>query len=134
MENLSRENTWEKFEEMYPRAMKNFHEWIDAYKIEVGWTHLFNPKYISVHISGHAETKLTKDAHPKFHDLPIEMQVGILAKWLEDFNLSGYDKVQSQWLLNHGVSLKGIEYPLEHCFQKLEYILRKGPIYITPKN
>lgn len=60
-ETLTKENFWDRMMELYPNATKKFCQWIDEYKIAVGWNALFGENV-------------------KFHDLPGAMQVGI---WLE---------------------------------------------------
>lgn len=71
MQNLSKENFWNSLNEKYPLAVKYFCDWIDRYKVEVGWQKLF--------VDG-----------IKFHDIPFEMQNGILARFdLEMFNNIG---------------------------------------------
>jgi hypothetical protein len=62
MENLSKENFWNELSEKYPQAVELFNNWIDKYQKEVGWGDLF-PNGV------------------KFHDLPFEMQNGILARF-----------------------------------------------------
>jgi hypothetical protein len=66
--NLNKENFWNPLKEKYPEAVEHFCNWIDEYKKEVGWEKIFG-------------------AHVKFHDLPYDMQNGILARFdLEKFN------------------------------------------------
>jgi hypothetical protein len=66
--NLDKENFWNPLKEKYPEAIEHFCNWIDEYKKEVGWNQLFGE-------------------HIKFHDLPYDMQNGILARFdLEKFN------------------------------------------------
>lgn len=81
MENLNKENFWNKLRERFPDAVDFFCKWIDDYKKEVGWNDLFNSNSDYQNADG-------KNAQaPKFHDLPFEMQNGILARFeLELFN------------------------------------------------
>lgn len=68
IQNLSKENFWNALMEKYPGAVDHFCKWIDDYKKEVGWNVLFGEAV-------------------KFHDLPFEMQNGILARYeMELFN------------------------------------------------
>lgn len=62
MDNLNKYNYWNDIQSRFPDAMKVFSKWIDEYKAKVGWTDLF-PNGV------------------KFHDLPFEMQNGILARF-----------------------------------------------------
>jgi hypothetical protein len=61
MENMSKE-FWEQMDREHPKAMVVFREWIDGYKVRVGWDKLLGKKV-------------------KFHDLPFEMQNGVIAKF-----------------------------------------------------
>jgi len=62
MNNLSNDNFWVMMQNHFPDAMNVFRKWIDEYKAKVGWDDLF-PNGV------------------KFHDLPFEMQNGILARF-----------------------------------------------------
>jgi hypothetical protein len=65
MKSLTKENFWNELAEYHPSAMDAFCKWIDEYKKRVDWSHLFYTPH----------TPQNRDI--KFHDLPIEMQVGI---------------------------------------------------------
>lgn len=65
---LTKENFWNEIMKKFPKATKVFCEWIDEYKKEVNWVHLFNQ-----------EQFLVPD-QVKFHDIPHAMQEGI---WIE---------------------------------------------------
>jgi hypothetical protein len=68
MENLNKENFWNELRELYPEAVDHFCKWIDEYKKEVKWLDLFADGI-------------------KFHDIPFDMQNGIIARFeLELFN------------------------------------------------
>lgn len=68
MNNLTKENFFNDLRKQYPAAVDYFSQWIDKYKQEVNWNELFGEKV-------------------KFHDIPFEMQNGILARFeLELFN------------------------------------------------
>jgi hypothetical protein len=70
MQNLNKDNFWTMMQNHYPDAMNVFCKWIDQYKIEVGWDELFN------------QAGLTDVDKPiKFHNIPFEMQNGILARF-----------------------------------------------------
>lgn len=62
MENLGKENFWNEMMERCPKAVDVFCKWIDGYKKKVGWTKLFG-------------------ASVKFHDVPYEMQMGIMNRF-----------------------------------------------------
>ena len=73
MNNLSKENYFDAVKEKYPDAFADFSKWIDEYKKLVDWERLFN--YGSPHYA-----KMGWH-NPKFHELPMEMQFGILARY-----------------------------------------------------
>jgi hypothetical protein len=62
MENLGKENFWNPMHEKYPLAVDKFCKWIDEYKKHVNWKELFGEKV-------------------KFHDLPYELQMGIMNRF-----------------------------------------------------
>lgn len=80
IDNLSKDNFWNEVEKKYPVAFKHFSKWIDEYKKETNWEELFGNDHKYNH--GIAGTK--------FHDIPFDMQNGILARYeLELFNNHG---------------------------------------------
>lgn len=62
MNNLGKENFWNKMSENLPAAVDLFCKWIDEYKKEVGWSALFATGV-------------------KFHDIPYELQMGIMNRF-----------------------------------------------------
>lgn len=62
MSNLNKENFWNAMHDECPEAVEKFCVWIDDYKLLVGWRGLFGDKV-------------------KFHDLPYEMQMGIMNRF-----------------------------------------------------
>lgn len=78
--NLNKANTWDAFDMQYPTAMCKFRKFIDIYKAENGWNDLFNS-------NSDYQNRLGKNAvAPKFHDLPFEMQIGIIIAFLRIYN------------------------------------------------
>ncbi len=78
MQNLTKENFFNEMMALCPEAVEYFCRWIDEYKKEVNWDKLFPPPR-DPRIHG-----------VKFHDLPFEMQNGIIARFeLELFNNKG---------------------------------------------
>lgn len=63
MSNLNLENFWNPQKENTPLAVEYFCGWIDGYKKNVGWRLLFRDGI-------------------KFHDIPLELQIGILRKYI----------------------------------------------------
>ncbi len=74
MENLNKENFWNEMQKKYPNAMGEFCNWIDIYKKENNWDSLFNAG-LMVPIRG-------QSVAPKFHDLPLAMQMGIINEFI----------------------------------------------------
>lgn len=78
--NLNKENTFTpEWEQKYPNVSKHFKKWIDEYKKSVRWTDMICDYRNS-----------TKDIYysMKFHDIPIELQYGVICKWLNSFKWS----------------------------------------------
>lgn len=81
IQNLSKENFWDELHAKYPDGVDLFCKWIDEYKKEVNWNLLFNSD------SEYQNTKGKNALAPKFHDLPYEMQIGIIDRFqTEIFN------------------------------------------------
>lgn len=85
MENLNKENFWNRMKEQQPLATKMFCEWIDEYKKIVGWDAMFGNIFPT-------EKKI------KFHDIPYEMQMGIMNRFfIEAFaGKEEYERSQMQ--------------------------------------
>lgn len=80
MQSLTKENFWDELMAQYPTAVGLFCDWIDQYKKEVNWNILFNSN------SDYQDMNGKNAAAPKFHDLPIDMQTGIVQRFfLEHF-------------------------------------------------
>lgn len=78
MESLTKENFFNELTEQYPNAMVQFKDWIDKYKDDHNWDVLFGDWAL-------LNAEMNRDAlcgdiveAPKFHEIPYEMQVGIL--------------------------------------------------------
>lgn len=69
LESLTKENFWNDLFKKYPTATKIFCQWIDKYKESINWVLLFG------------QGERTADMAPKFHQIPIAMQVGILLQF-----------------------------------------------------
>jgi len=75
MESLTKENFWNDMDEKYPEAMKVFKRWLEEYKLNMQWA-------------------ATGDSI-KYHDLPIEMQIGIWLGFAREKELLSYGCLQS---------------------------------------
>lgn len=80
MENLNKDNFWNKQYQETPEAVQVFCDWIDQYKADVYWNELFNADYYKDASSESTE----KTEAPKFHALPLAMQIGILQQFAAD--------------------------------------------------
>lgn len=71
--NLNKEEFWNNIVELYPKAGKRFCDWIDSWKE----SSTFNTVIAEEYRKGELERF-------KFHDLPFEMQEGIIRQFLND--------------------------------------------------
>lgn len=74
--NLNKENIWNDLNEKFPKAMKKFCDWIDEYKKDNEWNWIFGN-----------HDKIDYKKWIRFHDIPFEMQVGIIFKFFKEHNL-----------------------------------------------
>lgn len=72
---LTMENFFNDMTKKYPKGVKAFGDWIDAYKKAVGWNELFRERLIDASSSQGGPRTLTTAT--KYHDLPAAMQEGI---------------------------------------------------------
>ncbi len=71
--NLDLQSFWKPFEKKCPIAVDEFKRWMDLYKKEIKWNSLFGN-----------DLRGFQDNHMKFHNIPFEMQFGILMEFLSD--------------------------------------------------
>lgn len=79
MQNLNKSNYFDKLKEKYPKAVELFCSWVDTYKTSVHWNTLFNADGRFIHKDE------DKPVAPKFHDLPYELQYGIILRFFAQF-------------------------------------------------
>lgn len=79
-DSLTKENFWNGMMEKYPAAMQKFCKWIDEYKQRVKWAELFT-KVNCMH-----EIQQCPEQPPKYHDLPLAMQIGIFLQFVSEVN------------------------------------------------
>lgn len=72
-ENITKENFFNAQREHFPLAVEHFCTWIDKYKELVEWNIIFNDEADYTGTPGNA---------PKFHDIPYEMQLGIILRYI----------------------------------------------------
>lgn len=83
MKNLNKENFWNALHDKHPQAVDKFCKWIDQYKLEVGWEALFGNCFPT-------QDKI------KFHDIPFDMQRGILTRFFEEVIDNEYPRHKQQ--------------------------------------
>lgn len=77
-------NFWDDLKKEFPAIMEHFGQWIDEYKNEVAWDILFaNGNWVTIDDGSTTEVikKRKYQQDIKFHDLPLEMQQGILIRY-----------------------------------------------------
>lgn len=112
MEGITKKLFFDEMATLYPEAMKIFNYWIDNYKKSVHWDHIFN--------AGAYDNWSALTTAPKFHDLPFELQFGIIAAFM----------ASQEQMYRHMPCKQGtVMYRLENCFIKLEAkITSKKPV------
>lgn len=78
-ENLNKENFWNEAYAKYPDGVQVFCDWIDRYKKENHWRDLFNGGFL---VNPKGNSDIFTEA-PKFHDIPLAMQAGILQEFFQ---------------------------------------------------
>ncbi len=93
-ENLNKENFWNEMQQRCPLAMKEFCVWIDIYKEKNKWEDLFNDSYSKTNYqyASNGEVTSIDFAFPKFHDLPLAMQMGIWNHYVESLDIDSCKK------------------------------------------
>lgn len=84
MDSLTKENTWNALEAKYPKAFAHFSEWMDNYKKEVNWDKLFNNLVDPEMLKDLKPYAKDGDVATKFHDLPFELQIGVLLRYMAE--------------------------------------------------
>lgn len=77
---LNKENFWNELTVKYPEQMKLFLNWVNDYKQRVNWDNIFAGQ----NTGGQRKVlnfKTPVSSAPKFHDLPIAMQIGIFFQY-----------------------------------------------------
>lgn len=77
-DSLTKENFWNKLYEKYTGEVQQFCDWIDEYKKRVEWNLIFRERH-----GRDAEENVTYQK-PKYHDLPIGMQIGIFIQYTQE--------------------------------------------------
>lgn len=77
-ESLTKENFWNEILEKYPKSGKLFCDWIDQYKERVNWDLLFADRHNGL------------GRVPKFHEIPLAMQIGVIIQFFQEQNFRDY--------------------------------------------
>lgn len=104
--NLTKENFFDALRKKFPLAMDHFCAWIDLYKLEVGWNELFGAGLVRA---------------PKFHEMPIEMQAGIMGRYLTEQMSNEMGKGAEFYARSVGDQYKGY---LENNFSMIEAMIK----------
>lgn len=101
MDSLTKKNTWNELAIQFPKASVEFLNWIDKFKEDIGWDYVFNPEFETRHISGHAETRQYEKLGVKFHQLPFDIQTGIIIAFFRDKELLSSKLFKAAQNINH---------------------------------
>lgn len=99
LENLTKENFWNSLMEKYPIGMKLFCDWIDEYKKTNNWANLFNAAKADDREYFDWNGDAVEIEAPKYHDLPLAMQIGIFLEFMayENIGLTISDDKLPPW-------------------------------------
>ncbi len=116
MENLTKENFFDELYERYPLGMKVFCDWVDEYKKRVDWDRVFNGGLTTCvrAYDGNGYDPNGETHAPKFHHLPLAIQIGIWIEFLTETHRLPYriDLVNTDWRAN--IKAWIIKLQLEH--------------------
>lgn len=104
---MTKEDFWNDIKEKYPTSFKRFGEWIDIYKGQNNWINLFRIEQTKHTIQNDEYGKLEgiyididpKTFTPKYHDLPIAMQLGIFLEYIYERDPSSRYFLLQHWLI-----------------------------------
>jgi len=107
MENLTKENYFDNLKTRYPFAFDYFLQWIDKYKKDNNWDKIFNAEYKC------NNGVIFKQTSPKFHELPLAFQEGIMISFYKE---------QKSWIMQKDLSLLPIS-EITRSFPTLLFII-----------
>lgn len=81
---LTKEEFWDKITEKAPKQAGKFYDWINEYKQRNQWQKLFNGGHMLLQSSPEYKNWNTHTSAPKFHELPVGMQIGIFIQYLQE--------------------------------------------------
>lgn len=83
---LTKENFWNELQEKHPKDMKVFCDWIDEYKKRVEWDKVFHVPQYDIWMGTPDGLKQVTGKQfaraPKFHEIPVAMQIGIFFQFV----------------------------------------------------
>lgn len=128
--NLNYGNFWENNTLRFPLAIKSLHAFIDEYKAEIKWHDVF-AGCLEILVADHTDNINTQPIYnrlpdpPKFHDIPLDMQTGIIIRWIFKVteNYPAHRQQLTQGLISQGVELWAIRFNLEWILKVIENIL-----------
>lgn len=98
MEGLTLDNYWNLVKDKYPDQLRHFTDWVDDYKRNSEWSSLFRDGV-------------------KFHELPLELQAGIICLYINSFytvdEINPIDRNELTWELNNLFAAKYINVQLD---------------------
>lgn len=110
MENLNKENFWNELMSRFPDGMKLFCSWVDDYKEKNNWNDLFN--------YGIPRRKTQGWHNPKFHDIPLAMQIGIFLEFVFE-NIDKYD-IPEETIVNI-IAIGDAKLYIARVIEKIDY-------------
>lgn len=124
MDNLNKENFFDAAGRSFPLAMDSLLQFVDRYKLANTWDKLFNGGFFVQYTGPQKQFEVYTKA-PKFHDIPLAMQVGIIIEWIEQLRENGYIGVPpAHYLIHSGLSFNAISVGLRIILSNLQLQLK----------
>jgi hypothetical protein len=118
MEGLTKENFFNQVEEDLPFAVALFCSWIDEEKIKIDWDEVFNGGWELPQCGG------IQTQSPKFHELPFELQFGLISKFIYK-----YFPLENKFV---EFDINRVQVELINRFRLIEQRIRIGTLDKTP--
>jgi hypothetical protein len=101
MYKITRKNYFTKeWAEKFPLAKENFDNWLAVFKTDIMWNELF------VNLD---ESRINYPVYPKFQDIPVELQFGILMRYFEQHGYSLVWSPDNNYVAQLNWNFSGIE-------------------------
>lgn len=111
--NLNKKDFWNGIIGQYPKAGKLFCNWIDDYKRAISWELYF-------------VNCTTESHHIKFHDLPLDMQIGIIVRFFWENNMNA--SIGASFQAIRGYTLNSIQHHFIQMFEMMEKQIASGKL------